>query len=108
MKKINETFLCLWCKKNVPLAQKTCRNHCPFCFTSQHVDWDIPGDRAAIETCWGAMYPTIYELKNGMIKILFICSKCGKTHWNKASTDDEIGELDAYIQKYKWLIAKYL
>lgn len=42
MKKINETFACLGCKKIVPLAQKTCRNHCPFCFTSQHVDGAIP------------------------------------------------------------------
>lgn len=47
------------------------------------------------------MYPTTYELKNGMIKILFVCVKCGKNHWNKASVDDEIGEIDSYIQKYK-------
>lgn len=47
------------------------------------------------------MYPTTYELKNGMIKVLFVCVKCGKNHWNKASVDDEIGEIDSYIQKYK-------
>lgn len=42
MKKINEAFVCLECGKKVPLADKTCRNHCPYCFVSQHVDADIP------------------------------------------------------------------
>ncbi|NCQ81548.1 RNHCP domain-containing protein [bacterium] len=23
-------------------AQKTCRNHCPHCFVSLHVDGDVP------------------------------------------------------------------
>lgn len=45
MKKINETFHCLECGKLVPLAERTCRNHCPYCFASRHVDGDIPGDR---------------------------------------------------------------
>ncbi|MBQ5945300.1 RNHCP domain-containing protein [bacterium] len=26
----------------MPLAAKTCRNHCPYCFASLHVDGDIP------------------------------------------------------------------
>ncbi|MBQ2600698.1 RNHCP domain-containing protein [bacterium] len=38
MKKINESFTCINCKKEIPLAAKTCRNHCPYCFTSLHVD----------------------------------------------------------------------
>ncbi|MBO7095209.1 RNHCP domain-containing protein [bacterium] len=38
MKKINETFICTNCGQEVPLASKTCRNHCPYCFTSLHVD----------------------------------------------------------------------
>lgn len=38
MRKINESFICVNCKKYVPEAQKTCRNHCPFCLTSMHVD----------------------------------------------------------------------
>ena len=42
MKKINEPFVCIQCGKTVPLAKKTCRNHCPFCFTSLHVDGEIP------------------------------------------------------------------
>ena len=100
MKKINETFICLGCGKQILPAQKTCRNHCPYCFTSQHVDGDIPWDRKALESCGGPMYPRQYEIKNGMTKILFQCAKCWKKHWNKASDDDERGELDIYIKKY--------
>ncbi len=47
------------------------------------------------------MFPTQYEIKNSMTKILFECVKCGKKHRNKASTEDALWELDTYIQKYK-------
>jgi hypothetical protein len=62
MKKINETFICINCKKEIPLAAKTCRNHCPHCFVSLHVDGDIPGDRNT--ACHGKMYPRQYLLAN--------------------------------------------
>ncbi|MEI7918757.1 MAG: RNHCP domain-containing protein [bacterium] len=42
MKKINESFTCIHCGKQISQAAKTCRNHCPFCFVSRHVDGDIP------------------------------------------------------------------
>ncbi|MBR7037477.1 RNHCP domain-containing protein [bacterium] len=42
MKKINESFRCVNCGQEIPLAPKTCRNHCPYCFTSLHVDGNIP------------------------------------------------------------------
>lgn len=100
MKKINETFTCLECGKTVPLAEKTCRNHCPRCFASQHVDGDIPGDRKGVP-CGGAMYPRAYELKNGMTKIMFECVKCGKIHRNKAAVDDARGVLDEKILQYR-------
>ncbi|MBO7505538.1 RNHCP domain-containing protein [bacterium] len=48
MKKINESFICVNCGREVPLASKTCRNHCPYCFASLHVDGEIPGDRSSI------------------------------------------------------------
>ena len=99
MKKINESFTCIGCGKQISQAAKTCRNHCPHCFVSLHVDGDIPGDRAT--ECHGKMYPTTYEIKNGGMKILFVCSKCGKKHWNKRADDDEVIELDKYIKKYK-------
>lgn len=88
MKKINETFTCVRCGKVVPLADKTCRNHCPYCFTSLHVDWDIPWDRAS--QCHWIMKPINYEIRNWTMKILFKCEKCGKLHWNKRAVDDDI------------------
>ena len=47
------------------------------------------------------MYPTEYQLKNSDYKILFVCSKCGKKHWNKRADDDEITELPELIKLYK-------
>ena len=99
MKKINETFTCTHCKQTVPEAQGTCRNHCPFCFVSLHVDGDIPGDRDT--ECYGKMYPSMYEIKNWDMKILFQCEKCGKQHRNKRSKDDEVEGLDKLIEDYK-------
>lgn len=91
MKKINQTFICINCKQRVQPAQKTCRNHCPLCFTSLHVDEVTPWDRKS--TCWGVMKPITYEIKNGQTKILFKCTKCGKSHRNKTAQDDDINEL---------------
>ena len=101
MKKINESFICLECWKNIPEAKKTCRNHCPFCFSSQHVDWKIPGDRVALEICGWVMYPFEYEIRNWTTKIHFRCVKCNKLHWNKASIDDDLSVLDEKIVLYK-------
>lgn len=99
MKKINESFTCISCGKQVPLASKTCRNHCPYCFVSLHVDWKLPWDRDT--DCGWTMYPTCYERRNWKIKILFQCIKCDKLHRNKALDDDEIWNLDSYISEYK-------
>jgi len=99
MKKINESFTCIHCKKNIEKADRTCRNHCPFCFVSLHVDGDVPGDRDT--ECNGKMYPTMYEIKNWDMKILFKCAKCGKQHWNRRSSDDEVEKLDTLIEEYK-------
>lgn len=99
MKKINESFICINCGQEIPLAAKTCRNHCPYCFASLHVDWDVPGDRSA--TCKWVMYPVEYQLKNSDYKILFVCSKCGKKHRNKRADDDEITKLPELIKSYQ-------
>lgn len=101
MKKINESFQCISCKKTIPPAEKTCRNHCPFCFTSLHVDGEIPWDRSA--ECREKMFPISYMLKNGDYKILFKCSKCGKEHRNKKATDDDMLILDKIIKENKEL-----
>ncbi len=99
MKKINETFTCVNCWYKVPTASKTCRNHCPKCFVSLHVDGETPWDRTT--DCGEKMYPMEYKISNWEIKILFKCSKCGKTHYNKAADDDELTKLDEIIYKYK-------
>lgn len=87
MKKINESFTCVDCQRLIPPAAKTCRNHCPHCFTSLHVDGDIPGDRNT--ACGGIMRPIQMKTANGQTKILFLCTKCRKEHWNKLAEDDE-------------------
>ncbi|HMT01615.1 MAG TPA: RNHCP domain-containing protein [Candidatus Absconditabacterales bacterium] len=99
MKKINESFECINCKKIISPAQKTCRNHCPYCFASLHVDGKIPGDRDA--ACQGIMLPIQYELKNGDLKIQFKCSLCEKIHRNKKATDDQIDQLDDSIKNFQ-------
>ena len=99
MKQINESFTCLWCGKVVEAAPTSCRNHCPYCFLSLHVDKDIPGDRAT--DCHGYMVPREYEIANWMTKITFVCTKCFALHRNKSALDDAMGHLDASIKKRK-------
>jgi len=99
MKKINESFKCINCGKMIPSARWTCRNHCPYCFVSLHLDDKIPWDRAS--DCKWKMYPISYEISNWQIKITFKCEKCGHIHKNKASDDDNIWELDFFIRKYE-------
>ena len=99
MKKINESFVCINCGKEISQASKTCRNHCPYCFVSLHVDWDIPWDRKW--ECNAIMYPTTYKLSNSEYKILFECSKCHKKHRNKRAEDDEISLLPELIKTYQ-------
>lgn len=79
---INTGFRCEHCGKDVPPADRGCRNHCPFCLTSKHVDIN-PGDRA--NTCLGLLRAVSYELdgKKGII-LSFQCAKCGARTRNKA------------------------
>jgi len=99
MKKINESFKCINCWKIILPADKTCRNHCPFCFASVHVDWEIPGDRNT--ECHGTMFPIEYKVINSDYKMLFQCTKCGKQHRNKRAIDDEIINLPEVIKSTK-------
>lgn len=52
--KIDEEFVCENCGRVVPKLGYTCRNHCPYCLYSKHLDIN-PGDRA--ETCHGILEP---------------------------------------------------
>lgn len=100
MKKINENFECINCKRIVNPAEKTCRNHCPFCFISLHVDGDVPWDRNT--SCYGVMNPINYEIKHGKKRILFRCEKCGKEHWNKSAEDDDF-QVIIELLKPRWI-----
>ena len=73
--KIDESFVCENCGRKVEKLGYTCRNHCPYCLHSKHVDVN-PGDRK--ETCHGDLEPIGIELnpKKGYV-IIFKCKKCG-------------------------------
>ena len=89
-KVIDEEFVCENCGKKVPKLGYSCRNHCPFCLYSKHVDIE-PGDRA--QTCHGLLEPIgIEKNKKGYI-IIFKCKKCGEIRKNKVAEDDDIDKI---------------
>ncbi|WP_141734723.1 RNHCP domain-containing protein [Oligoflexus tunisiensis] len=93
--KINESFLCENCGATVPPARRTCRNHCPRCLHSKHVDV-YPGDRA--NPCQGLLRPIGYELTgNKGLVLLFRCTRCGAETRNIALLDDP-NEGDDYLK----------
>ena len=85
---IDEEFICEHCGAKVSKLGYSCRNHCPHCLYSKHVDVN-PGDRE--EQCHGMLEPISVELDNkkGYV-IIFKCKKCGKIRRNKAAKDDNI------------------
>lgn len=85
---INESFSCENCHKHVEPRSKSCRNHCPYCLYSKHVDV-FPGDRA--EMCGGLMQPRSYFVsgKKGLT-LRFVCLKCGEERSNIAALENEI------------------
>ncbi len=89
----NESFICESCGRQVPPRKKSCRNHCPFCLSSKHVDIN-PGDRA--NSCGGLMKAIDYDLnsKKGLV-LIFECSLCGFRGTNISAYEDEI-EPDDY------------
>ncbi len=86
--KIDEEFICDNCGKKVVRLGYSCRNHCPFCLHSKHVDKN-PGDRQ--ELCHGDLEPVGLEIdsKKGYV-IVFKCKKCGAIRKNKSATDDNM------------------
>lgn len=84
----NEGFICEYCHKKVLPASSGCRDHCPFCLYSKHVDIN-PGDR--LNDCGGLMKPIGYELssKKGIV-IIYKCIKCRKIHKNLALLEDNV------------------
>lgn len=86
-----EAFICEQCHAAVsPLEHGSCRNHCPLCLYSKHVDI-FPGDRASM--CQGLMEPISVDQsgKKGLI-VIHHCSTCHAEKRNKAAPDDQIIE----------------
>lgn len=86
---IDEEFVCENCNKKVDKLIYSCRNHCPYCLYSKHVDIN-PGDRA--ESCHGLLMPIGVEnnSKKGFV-IVYRCQKCGAIRKNIAAKDDNMG-----------------
>lgn len=84
----NESFECVNCGAKVKPATGSCRNHCPHCLHSVHLDM-FPGDRQA--DCGGLMKPIAveYHTKKGY-QIVHRCSQCGHEARNVANLDDRI------------------
>ncbi|MBI3336332.1 RNHCP domain-containing protein [Candidatus Peregrinibacteria bacterium] len=83
-----ESFQCGHCGADVqPLKKGSCRNHCPQCLYSKHVDEVGPGDRASI--CHGLMEPIGIEQKGQEFMICHRCTTCGILRRNKSAPDDD-------------------
>ena len=84
---IDEEFTCENCGKHVPKLGYSCRNHCPYCLHSKHVDIN-PGDRA--EECHGDLVPVGAEIdsKKGYVIILNVknVENCVETKQQKTTT----------------------
>lgn len=94
---IDEEFVCENCGKNVPKLGYSCRNHCPHCLYSKHVDIN-PGDRD--ESCHGLLEPIDIEInsKKGYV-IVFKCKKCGQIRKNKVAEDDNMELVYKIVQE---------
>ena len=86
----DESFTCEHCKKPVKALGRGCRNHCPHCLYSLHVDDQVPGDRQS--SCNGLMKPLSLEAgsRKGYLgyDILHECTHCGKQIKNILAEDD--------------------
>ncbi|MCX6108974.1 MAG: RNHCP domain-containing protein [Proteobacteria bacterium] len=89
---INQAFVCAACGASVPPRSSGCRNHCPQCLVSLHVDIN-PGDRA--NPCQGLMDAIAYELsgKKGLV-LVFRCRRCSQITRNVAAHEDPDGADD--------------
>ena len=86
--KIDESFVCAHCGKEVLPLGYSSRNHCPFCLWSLHLDVN-PGDRAA--NCGGALEPIRVEIdsKKGYV-IVHKCKKCGAIRRNRTAHEAKV------------------
>lgn len=87
---IDEEFVCENCGFSVSKLGYSCRDHCPNCLFSKHVDKN-PGDRG--NKCRGLLKPIGMEKFKDSFKIIYSCVKCGEEHKNIVAKDDNINVL---------------
>ena len=82
----NRGFSCQQCGCAVePLTNGSCRNHCPECLYSKHLDLQ-PGDR--LSSCHGLMEPEALTQRSGKgLQIVHRCQRCGERQSNRVATD---------------------
>lgn len=94
-----ESFRCKCCDALVLRATYISgvlnRNHCPYCLSSRHVDWQRAGDR--MSACKGKMHPVGLALKrdnnkyashSGELMVIHLCEDCGQVSANRIAADD--------------------
>ena len=84
---IDEEFICEHCGAKVSKLGYSCRNHCPVCLYSKHVDIN-PGDR--LNKCTGLLKPIGIEKFKDTFKIIYKCEKCNEIHKNIVERDDNM------------------
>ena len=84
---IDEEFVCENCGSKVKKLGYSCRNHCPVCLYSKHVDI-LPGDRNNV--CKGLLKPIDVEKFKDTYKIIYKCRNCKQEHKNIIAKDDDM------------------
>lgn len=88
--KLDDTFICENCGKEVNKLNYSSRDHCPYCLYSKHVDIN-PGDR--MNNCLGMLVPIGIEKYKNTFKILYVCNKCKEKHKNIMAKDDDMNKI---------------
>ena len=87
----DEDFECQNCHFQVPKrGGGYCRNHCPKCLYSLHVDLKVPGDRKS--DCVSLMKPVdvILNTKKQTYQLIQQCTKCQYRHAVTVAKDDDL------------------
>jgi len=86
--KINASFTCECCGRKVrPHPEGSCRDHCPYCLCSKHMDHELPGDRKS--SCGATMEPVAAarDAKRDIV-IFYRCQNNDKLFRVKMAPDD--------------------
>lgn len=90
----DDGFVCENCSFAVPKrGGGYCRNHCPKCLYSLHVDLKLPGDRKS--ECHGLMKPidVIYNTQKNTYQLKQECKKCKYCFMVSVAKDDDQTEV---------------